>query len=137
MTSQESPVSPQESGLISRPRSSLDSLARVLIWAALGWTVAMLVVLIFFIKFAGSQTIFERLGIYAVFLALVPIAIVSLPLSAMVSRKIRRITPIVAAVTAGLVIVSIAFAGGFFIPAAFALSAAALLEIADTGNSED
>jgi cytochrome bd-type quinol oxidase subunit 2 len=120
----------------SRPpvkaRSDSDRVARVLVWVALGWTAAMMLVVVFLVKFGEEGTFFDRMGPYAVVLGLIPILIVSLPLIAVVSEKVKRITPIVAVVTTALVILSITLTGGFFIPAAFALGAAALLEIADS-----
>jgi cytochrome bd-type quinol oxidase subunit 2 len=121
----------------TQPTSTLDKAARVLIWAALGWTVAMLILLIFVINLGHERTFFQRHGILVPILALIPIAIVALPLLAGASRRAKRITPIVAMVTAGLVVLSIVLAGVFFLPAAFALATAALLEIADSGESED
>src|SRR4051812_30881688 len=111
-----------------KPKSDLDRVARVLVWVALGWTVAMSIVVLFFVEFGQEGTAFDRLGPFAIVLGLIPIAIVSLPLVAVVSEKIKRITPIVAVVTAGLVLCSIVVAGGLFIPSAFALGAAALME---------
>lgn len=97
----------------------------------------MLIVVLFMAEFGpNSQTLFAEHGYLAVVLALVPVAIVSLPLIAFVSKRVRRITPIVAVFTTFLVVGSIAFAGGFFIPAAFALVAAALFEIADSDGTE-
>lgn len=118
-----------------RPSSTLDLLARILIWAALGWTVGMLILLLFIVKIDG-ETLIHQYGWIAPALALIPIAIISLPLIGIVSKKVRRITPVVAGVTAVLVLLSIVVAGGFFIPAAFALGAAALLEVADSGTPE-
>lgn len=128
---------PEPIEMSGRPSSTLDMTARVLIWAALGWTVASMTVVIFFASYGSdSQTLFEEHGFIVPILALIPISIVTLPLTAFVSRRVRRITPIVAAITTGLVLISIATTGGFFLPAAFALGAAALLEVADSGNSE-
>lgn len=129
--------SPEPIEMSGRPSSGLDMTARVLIWAALGWTIAVLTAMIFFATLGNdTSALYEKHGLAVPILALIPIAIVSLPLIASVSRRVRRITPIVAVVTTGLVLFSIAFAGGFFLPAAFALGAAALLEVADSGNSE-
>jgi hypothetical protein len=118
------------------PRSTMDLTARVLIWSALGWTIGMVLLLLVFIEVDDNQTMFQAHGTLAVFLGLIPIAIVGLPLIAMVSRRIKRITPIVAGLTTAFVLLSIPLVGGFFLPAAIALAAAALLEIADSGGTE-
>lgn len=120
-------------GSSTASRRDADFIARILVWAALGWTIAMIIVVLFFATFGQDQTVFERLGPFSLVLGFVPIVIVSLPLFSAVTSRINNITPIVAAITAFLVVCSIIFAGGFFIPSAFALMAAALLELAERG----
>ena len=95
--------------------------------------ILVLILVTFLATFGDDQTVFERLGPAALILGLIPIAIVSLPLFSAVTSRINNITPIVAAVATFLVIISVVFAGGFFIPAAFALMAAALIELAERG----
>lgn len=95
----------------------------------------MLIVVTFLFEFGDDGTFWDRLGPFSIVLGLIPVIIMALPLIAEVSEKVKRITPIVAGITVVLVILSITLTGGFFIPAAFALCAAALMELADSGTS--
>ncbi len=113
-------------------RRVVHAISRVLIWSALGWTVAVTVIMIFYLDFGYEQSVFERMGAGVLALGLIPIAVVALPLVGVVARRIRPITSIAALLTGVMVMVLlVSGAGGLMIPAAFSLLAAALLELAE------